>query len=680
MAEKITASFMALSRSENILDHLQTEARNPVAHQIDLHDTLGLCEAFNHEEAQVSTAIASCLPDISSLINDLVPRLQAGGRLIYVGAGNSGRVGFMDSSELPVTFSVDPGQFITVVAGGKSAIIHAQEGAEDSEDDGVTKLQALQLTPQDTVIGISASGRTPFVLGALRTAIEKSCLSAALTNTHLSILDALRPTYSICVLTGPEFLAGSTRLKAGSAAKQILNMISTCSMIKLGKTYKSLMIDVRVKNHKLRARGRRIVRQVCAGCPVYTLDRDGTVSSTSINVPESEDGDIILDRLIEQCEGSIKLACAVAISGLALKDAKHRLVSVDGNFRNFLDNLGPSISMLPELPVVYEYFLCVDGGGTKCTVSIATRSGVVGRGTAGACNFNCVKLDDIMRQITLASHKAVSQLPEANQFGPNHLPKLTQVWVGLAGIYHTSHSNLEQLIWRLEKLFNVSYRHKEMRLTSDDMLLSSAISTDGSGECGISVIAGTGSVATAFRKEGDKIIQLGRTGGWGYILGDYGSAFDIGKRALQSVLAEVEQSQFDKSRNLTELEMTILAKLGCRENEVLSTFGLARIVTELGFRGVNPDTHSQSILQSGTKSLVQMIKPLAAKNVCHPRNSVLVLSGALMNLPPYKDMLLAEWVREGMTPFMKVVVIKDASDYTAQVLASQSAHQDIDRR
>jgi N-acetylmuramic acid 6-phosphate etherase len=677
---------MALSGDTEILRQLQTEARNPVAHRLDLLDTLGLCEAFNREEKHVSGAIACCLPEITSLIDDLVPRLQAGGRLIYVGAGNSGRVGFMDCSELPVTFSVDPDQFLTVVAGGANAIIHAQEAAEDCENDGIAQLQALQLTSEDTVIGISASGRTPFVVGALKVAIERSCLTAAIINTRPSLLNALGPTYSICALTGPEVLAGSTRLKAGSAAKQILNMISTCSMVKLGKTYKGLMIDVRVKNNKLKARGRRIVRQVCEGAPIYTVDQHGIVSLKPVDVPETEDGNLTLDCLIEQCEGSVKLACAVAVSGLVPDVAKQRLKSVNGNFQGFVQGLDLQPSKPLDVPVS-EYFLCVDGGGTKCTVSIAMRSRLVGRGTAGACNFNCVKLDDIMRQITLAFNEAVSQIPEVNRYDFKHMPKLTRVWVGLAGIYHASYSDLKELIQRLEEMFKVSHQNETLRLTSDDVLLSSAISNDDSVDYGISVIAGTGSVATAFRKgENKEIIHLGRTGGWGYILGDCGSAFDIGKKALQSVLTSVEHSQFDRARILTELEAQILAKLGCRENEVLSRLfdsespqkqkhrisDLAQVVTALAFRKTNPDTQSLSILQSGVNSLVQMIKPLAAKHVCNPQKSALVLSGALMNLPAYQNMLLAEWTKESMIPFRKVVMIKDASDYAAQVLARQS--------
>ncbi|KAF5014654.1 hypothetical protein F66182_14285, partial [Fusarium sp. NRRL 66182] len=461
---------MSLSENQEALDQLQTEARNPVAHRIDFLDTLGLCEAFNREEERVSKAIACCLPEISSLIDDLVPRLQAGGRLIYVGAGNSGRVGFMDCSELPVTFSADPKQFLTVVAGGTNAIIHAQEGAEDSQSDGVTQLEALHLTLKDTVIGISASGRTPFVVGALKVAIERNCLTATITNTRPSTLDSLRPTYNICALTGSEFLAGSTRLKAGSAAKQILNMISTCSMIKLNKTYKGLMIDVRVKNHKLKARGRRIVRQVCDGAPMYTIDQDGIISLEATYIPETESGDHILDCHIEQCEGSINLACAVAISGLAPDVAKQSLKSVNSNFQNFLESLGYQPSDLPVAPNTTEYFLCVDGGGTKCSVSIATRSGLVGRGRAGACNFNCVKLDDMMRQITLAFTEAISQLPSVEQYNFKRMPKLTRVWVGLAGIYHISGIDLEPLTRKLEDLFSVSYQSEILKLTSDDIL------------------------------------------------------------------------------------------------------------------------------------------------------------------------------------------------------------------
>ena len=191
-----------------------------MARRIDFLDTSGLCEAFNNEEERVFRAIACYLTEISSFINDLVPRLQAGGGLIYVGAGNSGRVEFMDCSELPVTFSVVPNQFFAVVAGRANATIHAQEGAEDCENDGVAQLQGLQLTPKDTVIGISASGRTPFVVGALRVAIGKDCLTATVTNTMPSILDALRPTYSICAQAGPEFLAGSFWLE-GPDSKRV---------------------------------------------------------------------------------------------------------------------------------------------------------------------------------------------------------------------------------------------------------------------------------------------------------------------------------------------------------------------------------------------------------------------------------------------------------------------------
>ncbi|KAH8697789.1 putative glucokinase regulator family protein [Talaromyces proteolyticus] len=677
-----------MTPSEHIetLGQLQTEARNSVAHKIDFLDTLGLCTAFNQEEEQVAGSVACCLPIIASLIDDLVVRLKVGGRLIYVGAGNSGRVGFMDSSELPVTFSADPSQFLAVVAGGTEAIIQAREGAEDSETDGVAKLEALQLTSKDTVIGISASGRTPFVLGALKVALRRDALTAGITNAQPSSIDDLGVKYTICALVGPEFLAGSTRLKAGGAAKQILNMISTCTMVKLGKTYKGLMIDVRVKNDKLKARARRIVRQVCEGTPIHVLDdTNGTQSTRVLKNSETSEADPALDQLIEQCGGSVKLACAVATSGLNPDLARHQLQLANDKFHIFVERLRNQAS--PQglyTPKNSEYFLCVDGGGTKCTVSIATRSKVVGKGTAGACNFNCVTLEDILTQIKLATYQSWSCVSKTYGLGMADIPRFTRVWVGLAGLYHAA-DQVETLIQRLEELFGVSFHHGTLRLTSDDMLLSSGIVTDNSVETGVSVIAGTGSVATAFKRDSrGEIIQLGRTGGWGYLLGDHGSAFDIGKRALQTVLAGIEQSQFDDARKTSELESRILARLNCTKREVLSNvFGagsqpkrqisdLANVVTALGFRKDNPDSQALAILKSAAGSLIDLIKPLCKAGLCDPSRSALILSGALMGLSSYQDLILKNWSEQQLEPFKKVVVVDDVSSYAAQILAKQS--------
>ncbi|KAM3547815.1 hypothetical protein MY1884_009429 [Beauveria asiatica] len=177
----------------------------------------------------------------------MLPRLGAGGRLIYVGAGNSGRVTQMDCAEIPVTFSADAAQFRAVVAGGPRAVWEAVEGAEDAREDGEAQMDTLRLSTRDTVIGISASGRTPFVVGALQRAMScAGALTAAVTNVQPSEVARLGVDYCVTALVGPEFVTGSTRLKAGSCAKHILNMISTCAMIRLGKTYQGLMVDVRI--------------------------------------------------------------------------------------------------------------------------------------------------------------------------------------------------------------------------------------------------------------------------------------------------------------------------------------------------------------------------------------------------------------------------------------------------
>ena len=673
---------MAPSKYVERLDLLQTEARTSTADKIDLLDTLGLCGEFNKEESRVGGAVACCLPDIASLIDDLAPRLEAGGRLIYVGAGNSGRVGFMDCSELPVTFSVDPRQFLTIVAGGTEAIIQAQEGAEDVESDGALRMEALQLNEKDTVIGISASGRTPFVLGALQVALKHDALTAGITNTHPSRIGKLGVKHIICPLVGPEFLTGSTRLKAGSAAKQILNMISTCSMVKLGKTYKGLMIDVRVNNWKLKARGRRIVRQVCDGAPMHIIEGKGRTSSQAIDIPETAEGDAIIDYLISECQGSVKLACAVAISGYPPDVTRRMLHAAGGNFHIFVQGIRRKALPKPMLlQSESDYCLCVDGGGTNCTVSIATQSTIVGQGVAGPCNFNSVPLEELMDQIKLATDRASSVALARQEFGHPDVLRFSKVWVGLAGLYHAD--QIATLTRRLEDLFGVSKKQGTLRLTSDGILLGSCIAMDDSVECAISVIAGTGSVATAFKKEpSNEIVQVGRTGGWGYLIGDQGSAFDIGKRALQLVLSSVEQKQFQATHELTEFERVILAELNSNEAGVLRDIyhsdsrpkekigDLAKVVTQLGFRERDPNPQALGVLISAAGTLVQQVKPLA--EICDPRKCALVLSGALMNLPGYQDLILREWDKQQQLPFKKVLVINDASGYAAQFLARQN--------
>jgi N-acetylmuramic acid 6-phosphate etherase len=241
------------------LDTLTTEAFRPELAEIDRMPTLDLARTMNGEDATVPAAVAAQLPSIAAAIDGIADRMARGGRLVYAGAGTAGRLGVLDASECPPTFNTAPGQEVVgLIAGGPTAMVTSIEGAEDSRELAAEDLDALGLTAADTVVGISASGRTPYAVGAVEHARALGALTVGLSCNADSPL-AAAADHGIEVVVGPELVVGSTRLKAGTAQKLVLNMLSTITMIRLGKTYGSLMVDVRASNEKLRARSRRIV-------------------------------------------------------------------------------------------------------------------------------------------------------------------------------------------------------------------------------------------------------------------------------------------------------------------------------------------------------------------------------------------------------------------------------------
>ncbi|MEV4680969.1 N-acetylmuramic acid 6-phosphate etherase [Streptomyces kurssanovii] len=237
---------------------LTTEAFRPELADIDRLPTLEIARIMNGEDETVPAAVAAQLPAIAAAIDGTAERMSRGGRLIYAGAGTAGRLGVLDASECPPTFNTDPSEVLGLIAGGPTAMVKAVEGAEDSKELAAADLDGLELTADDTVVGISASGRTPYAIGAVEHARALGALTIGLSCNADSAL-AAAAEHGIEVVTGPELLTGSTRLKAGTAQKLVLNMISTITMIRLGKTYGNLMVDVRASNDKLRARSRRIV-------------------------------------------------------------------------------------------------------------------------------------------------------------------------------------------------------------------------------------------------------------------------------------------------------------------------------------------------------------------------------------------------------------------------------------
>ncbi|MFY9344036.1 MAG: N-acetylmuramic acid 6-phosphate etherase [Planctomycetota bacterium] len=290
------------------LSALTTEARNPRTSQLDALSTLELVTAMNDEDRHVADAVRHELPRIAAAVDAIAARMHKGGRLVYCGAGTSGRLGVLDAAECPPTFSSSPEQVIGLIAGGPGAIHKAVEGAEDSEALAAADLRALGIGPKDCVVGIAASGRTPYVVGALRAARVAGALTVAVTCNQASAV-AREAELPIEVVTGPEVLTGSTRLKAGTATKMVLNMLSTGAFVRLNKVYGNLMVDLQASNAKLKARAVRIVADA-AGC-------DAGVAS----------------ELLASCDGEVKAAIVAKIKNVAPHVARTLLFTHDGSVR-----------------------------------------------------------------------------------------------------------------------------------------------------------------------------------------------------------------------------------------------------------------------------------------------------------------------------------------------------------
>ena len=292
------------------LDTLTTEAFRPELAEIDRCSTLEIARTMNGEDAQVPAAVAGQLPQIAAAIDATAARMAQGGRLIYAGAGTAGRLGVLDASECPPTFNTDPSEVLGLIAGGPSAMVTAVEGAEDSKKFAAEDLSTIGLTDRDTVVGISASGRTPYAIGAVEHARSLGALTIGLSCNAGSEL-AASAEHGIEVVVGPELLTGSTRLKAGTAQKLVLNMLSTITMIRLGKTYGNLMVDVRASNEKLRARSRRIVALATGACDqeieAALAATDGEVKNAILTLLGEVDGPTAA-RLLHDSQGHLRAA------------------------------------------------------------------------------------------------------------------------------------------------------------------------------------------------------------------------------------------------------------------------------------------------------------------------------------------------------------------------------------
>jgi N-acetylmuramic acid 6-phosphate etherase len=294
------------------LDALLTEQRNPASATIDRLSTVDLLRVMNDEDAGVAVAVAQELPAIAAALDVIVARLTRGGRLFYTGAGTSGRLGVLDASECPPTFNVPPDLVTGFIAGGDAALRRSIEGAEDSPDQGAADLLAYGCNAECVLVGIAASGRTPYVVGALEKAREIGAATIALSCTADAVISA-HADHAIEVLCGPEVITGSTRMKAGTATKLVLNMLSTGAMVKLGHVYGNLMVNVQQTNEKLRRRAVRIVQ-------------------FALEVPQER-----AQALLEDAGGQVKAAILMGSLGISATEAFAALQTAGGNLRMAID-------------------------------------------------------------------------------------------------------------------------------------------------------------------------------------------------------------------------------------------------------------------------------------------------------------------------------------------------------
>ncbi|WP_281248616.1 N-acetylmuramic acid 6-phosphate etherase [Domibacillus antri] len=296
-----------------VISELQTERRNTQSMNLDQLTTDEIVRLMNQEDQTVAQAVQKVLDSIAKAVELAVKGMKNGGRLIYIGAGTSGRIGIMDAVECPPTFSTSPSFVQAVIAGGEGAIKRAVEGAEDRDFEGAEDLKKMGIGPNDTVVGIAASGRTPYVKGGLLYAKEVGAGTIAISNNAQAGISQCAEI-AIEAVTGPEVLTGSTRLKAATAQKMIVNMISTAAMIQLGKVYENLMIDVNVSNYKLKERAKKMLSTI-----------------THISLEEAE-------TLLEQANFKVKTAIIMHHLNISCEEAERKLASSDGFVRQALNH------------------------------------------------------------------------------------------------------------------------------------------------------------------------------------------------------------------------------------------------------------------------------------------------------------------------------------------------------
>lgn len=588
------------------MDHLQTEGRLAASAHLDEMTPLEIVRLMNAEDARVAPAVATQAQAIAQGIAVIAERLERGGRLIYLGAGTSGRLGVLDATEMPPTFQTPPEMVMGVIAGGVEALTRAVEGAEDHPEAAEQDLQRVHLNERDVVVGIATSGRTPYVLGGLRYARRCAAFTIGLAcNSDAELIPLV--DLAIVPVVGPEVLSGSTRLKAGTATKLVLNMLSTGAMVRLGKTFGHLMVDLKATNEKLRWRANRIVREVTG------LSQEAAA------------------ELLERCGGEVKTALVVHLGGVEVETARERLRQAQGRVRTALRGLSRGSTE----PASGPWILGVDGGGTQTTALLARLHPggnsweVLGRGTAGSSNLRAVGVSAALAALDLALREALAAAGVSGR-------TVRAACFGLAGAGRSAEQRLVRE-WAEQRLGTAA-----VEVVEDALLPLAAGTPEG---WGLAVIAGTGSMAFAQNAAG----QAARSGGWGWLLGDEGSGYALVQAALRAVLRAA-----DGRAPATLLTERLLAACGLTQPEELVEYvygradratlaALAPVVLECASR----DAVAHRLVQDGAAELAA-IAATAAARVALPSAVPLALAGGLfLASRMYRDRFLHALAEQG---------------------------------
>lgn len=598
------------------MDHLQTEARNPASARLDELTPIQLVRLMNAEDARVIPAVASQSEVIARAIEVIAERLRAGGRLIYIGAGTSGRLGVLDASECPPTFNAPPGLVVGITAGGPSALTRAVEGAEDRPEFAINDLTAISLSSRDVLLGIATSGRTPYVLAAVDHARKLNAFTIGLScNADADIIG--RVDLAITPVVGPEVLSGSTRLKAGTATKLVLNTLSTGAMVLLGKTYGNLMVDLRATNEKLRNRTNRIIREATG------LDQSAA------------------DVLLESCNRELKTALVVHLAGISAEEARERLHTANGRVRaaigvNGVNGVHGANGHIAHANGTEELVLGIDGGGTRTVVLLATRRGsewkVLGRGEAGPSNRQAVGTPAALAALDEATDRA---------FAASGRPR-SAVCAACLGLAGAGRPVDQEVVREWAARANLA---AEVQVIEDAALLLAAGTPAG---WGVAVVAGTGSMAYARDAAG----RTARSGGWGPLLGDEGSGYAIALAGLRAAARSA-----DGRATATPLTDHLLAACGLKRAEELigvvyrggdraSLASLAPVVLDAAEAG---DPVADHIVRDAASELAAATAAAARQLQLGAVFPVALAGGLLVASPAYRERFLSAITDRGLS-------------------------------